>query len=392
MDKVRVFLTKLSELFTSMIRDASFSDEISAQVTKNSQYLAASFKYAPEIFDESDFIELLCLYCSPCENDSKELFFICKGMIDICLKEMTPQVLQSIWVKTSDIGLCDAISKRVSLEAQQLFMKLSFWIENPEMESSFFRHFLSIVRSADVENVKTDYALPFAAVLADNSIVRSSLARIVLSRFSNINEKVSNLIAAAWLLSEPKTPHSAYNCRTILEKSKKASLNLYSTICLEHPYLFCILPQQTAGYSLLSRILIHQISVLNTSELGHFLSLCPTLVRHMYPEESKSSPTAFQLYDCSQNTSLSVQSHFDAPFSPDIFGASIVFARDTNRSPHSITSTQTIGNIIEAMKNPTEFPQNQGPISSELEKISRLSDFLSNKDVVGIRECLRHIY
>ena len=395
MDKIEPFLNELTVLFQDMITHRNNpSQDLLDNIKKQGQFLAACLKRVPEVSTNEKVIELLGLYSVPSKRDHPKIYGTSSSLVDLCLKNIPPTFLSHMWDLTEDIGLCELILNNTAIESDVVFKRILSWIENPHSDSTFFAHFLSVLGSPSESEVSEEIVSKIAPFLVDSSPLRSSLACLTLSSFESISQTVSYIIIASWLQCKNRRIQSAYNCRKVLGLAPTNILNYASTLSLEFPILFCILPTNTMGYQTLAQITLHRIISLIPDSLPTFIEMCDQSVRtllftKMLKKENiepdaitYSSP--LKLYDASSDPEIRVNDLFNEDLSTDMIASATWFARMTIKSEINIDKSikKKIYNILQS---PNETNKDVDSTDIAMENILQTTEKLHQKNLNDLR-------
>ncbi|EAY15671.1 hypothetical protein TVAG_405850 [Trichomonas vaginalis G3] len=386
MDKIRGYISSLSELFQQLILERKNPpDDLLLNTKTKGQYLAASFKYAPELATNEQVLEILGLYAAPSIGEHSLIFPTTSKLVELCLKNLSSTTLIDMWNKTNDIGLCSFIINSTEIPPDLLFGKIISWIDEPSNDTTFYAHFVNIIKTPTACVVPNSAVLQIIPFLVDASPIRSSLATLVLNSFSAINKESADLITSSWLQTEHRSIHAAMNCRTILSKAPSASLNYAATLCLEFPVLFCILPPSVKGYKFLAKLTLHRVQSLYKESYRQFLEMCERSVRKISDEvyEPLSLLDSAMTGDC-----LDIYRLFQTDLTLDFKAATAMFARYSNWKDGKEIPIELRKEMLKVLNSPTESHFETKPREIPIENIISASEKVNQKSILALRNAI----
>ena len=282
MEDLNKICSSLAKLASEIIRsEFSISKEMTKEIAQQTKNFGIFLKENPDASDHEDIIQIFELYSEMATDKSSNIYKYSRSFVEFSLKQLPTRNLSRLWEKTENIELCSYIILHTCLDPELFYQKLFYFTEKCDIGVSKLRSFLSILSSSPhTLTIPTSLILPFTYSLCDSYPPRSSLSRLVLSTFSELNPQIIFSIVGGWLIS-PKTPALATTIRNLLSHSCPQTLLLISSLCFEFPVIFCILPVSLSSYSQLSLITLHRFQTFYPSELTTFLFLCPPCVREL---------------------------------------------------------------------------------------------------------------
>lgn len=334
METIHSYCNTLSELFQQVISNSnSPKQDLINSIFKIGDEVSALFKKSPEYSRDEYVIEILEIYSGVCRNEFPKIYDICSNFINICLNSLPKSELKRMWETSNDICLCLYISDITSLDNDVFCKKISYFIENPQIEKYWFKKFIEMIRKPSVDEFKIDDIIPFNVYIVDESPLRSTLGYLFLNSFEKINSISALTIASSWLCLKHKTPHAANHCRLILKKAPSNTLNLIATLTFDFPILLSIIPPNVNGFKTLVLMTIHRIKTFYPDELSHFLELCDIRVREITQKENTKISPELRIYDATFLNNISkeqIKELFHPKENIDFYTAAFLFARYTS--------------------------------------------------------------
>lgn len=388
MDKIRGYVSSLSELFQQLIlQRKNPSEDLLLNTKTKGQYLAASFKYAPELSTNEQVLEILGLYAAPSIGEHPLIYPTTSKIVELCLKNLPSNFLCDMWNATDDIGLCSFIVKCTEIPPDLFFGKIIQWIDEPSNDTTFYAHFINIIRTPTGSEVPNSAIIQIVPFLIDPTPIRSALATITINSFSKINSEIADLIFSSWLQAEKRSMHTAMNCRTILMKAPKSSLNYAATLCLEFPVLFCILPPTVQGYKMLAKITLHRVEVLYKDNLQVFLEMCDRSVRKMYDSDEIYAPLAI-LDAAETGYAKNITKYFASELNQDLKAATIMFARWSKWKDGKDIPYETREEVLKVLKSPIENHLETKPREIPIDSIITTNEKITQRSILALRSII----
>ena len=390
MENLSEILSILTNSFKELVLSGNIiSEELKNEINKNTLILCSILKKNIELFNNESIIELLSLYSATTATDDPEIFEICKKTVDQILEKFTTNSLLNLWDNTNDIGLCNSISRKTLIDPKSFFPKILKWIENPQIESPFFYHFINIIKNSIYNDIEITYFFSIVPLITDKTPIRSYLTFYLLNNFEEIHPLILDLIVSSWIICKNKTPLISNLCRKLLNKSSNNKLNLYSTLCFDFPNILCILPKKTNSFTLISKISIHRIKLFYKNYLEDFLILCDPLVRYLHKEECNNLLNSFLIYDSTFDLNKNILKYFNNNFNNDILSSLLYFGKYTSRD--SIELNKEISEkIIYNINNIEDNEINLNEININNNLILEFFNNLKNYNILNLKNLINY--